>query len=548
MKNILKINKTTTATTSASPLLWRRFRGGLFLVILLGLSSCLNDLNREPFIEVTSVSIFKDAANYPAILAKIYAGLALSGQQGPSGKPDISGIDEGFSSYLRQLWKAQELPTDEAVIGWNDGSLPDYHTMTWSSNNEFITAMYNRIFYQVALANEFIRETTDTKLTERGVASALANDIKAYRAEARFLRALSYWHAIDMFGSVAFVTDADKVGSFLPKQTTREELFTYIESELKAIEADLKPARQNDYARADQGAAWMLLAKLYLNAEVYIGQKKYTECLTYCNKIIAAGYELNPEYRTLFLADNNTSKEIIFPVAFDGTRTKTWGGMTFLCHAPIGGTMKPADFGVNGGWAGLRSTKALANQFPDLTGTIDSRSMFHTDGQNPEISNIFEFKEGLPVTKYKNITTDGKQGSDGKGEFPDTDYPMFRLGDVYLMYAEAVVRGGSGGDVATAANYVNKLRQRAYKGNGGDIAAAALNLDFLLNERARELYWEGHRRTDLIRFGKFTTDEYLWPFKGGKKDGQGVPAHLVLYPIPASDLSANPNLKQNKGY
>jgi starch-binding outer membrane protein, SusD/RagB family len=434
------------------------------------------------------------------------------------------------------------------VIGWNDGSLPDYHTMSWSSNNEFITAMYNRIFYQVALANEFIRETTDEKLTERGVATALSNDIKAYRAEARFLRALSYWHAIDMFGSVPFVTEADKVGSFLPKQISRAELFTYLESELKAIEGDLKPARQNDYARADQGAAWMLLAKLYLNAEVYIGQAKNTECVTYCNKIIAAGYELNSEYRTLFLADNNTSKEIIFPVAFDGTRTKTWGGMTFLCHAPIGGTMKPADFGVNGGWAGLRTTKGLTNQFPDLTGAMDSRSMFHTDGQNAEIANIFEFKDGYPATKYKNVTSEGKQGSDGKGEFPDTDYPMFRLADVYLMYAEAVVRGGTGGDVATATNYVNKLRQRGYKGNGGDIASSALNLDFILSERARELYWEGHRRTDLIRFGKFTNDTYLWPFKGGKKDGQAVPDFLVLYPIPASDLSANPNLVQNKGY
>ena len=516
------------------------------MTAMLTVSSCVQDLDRQPFYDVTSATVYNDPANYKKILAKVYAGLAVSGQQGPAGQPDISGIDEGFSTYLRQYWKAQELPTDEAVIGWNDGSLPDYHRMTWTSGNEFIAAMYNRLYYQIALCNEFIRETSDEKLSSRGISGTTATDAKAYRAEVRFLRALSYYHALDMFGNVPFVTENDAVGSFLPKQTTRAELFNYVESELKAIENDLVAARQNEYGRADKAAAWTLLTKLYLNAQVYIGQAKYTEAITYASKVIGAGYTLDPEYRKLFLADNNKSPEMIFPVTFDGQNTKTYGGMTFLVHAPVGGSMNPADFGINGGWGGVRTTKNIVNLFGDPSGKTDKRAMFYTTGQNLEIADISTFTDGYAITKYKNITSGGAKGSDLTGDFVDTDFPLFRLADVYLMYAEAVVRGGSGGTTALALQYVNALRQRAYGNATGNVTA--LTLDFILQERARELYWEGHRRTDLIRFGKFTDASYVWPWKGNVKDGKGVADNLNLFPIPATDIVANPNLKQNPGY
>jgi hypothetical protein len=512
-------------------------------VTLISVTSCIKDLDRVPYVEVTSATVYNDAKNYKPILAKLYAGLAVSGQQGPSGKPDISGIDEGFSTYLRQYWKAQELPTDEAVIGWNDGSLPDYHEMDWTSSNEFISAMYNRIYYQLGVCNEFIRETAETKLSSRGINAA---DIKPMRAEARFLRALSYYHALDMFGAVPFVTEEDGVGAFLPRQASKVEIFNYIESELKAIDGDLVAARQNEYGRADKAAAWSLLAKMYLNAQTYIGQPKYSECVEQCKKVVAAGYTLEPTYQGMFLADNNNSKEMIFPIAFDGTRTKTWGGMTFLVHAPIGGSMNPALFGVNGGWGGLRTTKAFVSLFTDISGKTDSRAMFYTDGQSLDIAEIGPFKEGYAITKYKNITQSGKAGSDTEGNFPDNDFPVFRLADVYLMYAEAVLRGGAGGDNATALQYVNAIRQRAYKGNSGNLTA--ITLDGILAERGRELYWEATRRTDLIRFGKFTTAAYIWPWKGGVKDGKAVADYLNLFPIPASDIVANPNLKQNIGY
>lgn len=730
----------------------------LILIVLglsFGLTSCFKDLDTIPLDEdeVTSAVVYNDNDSYKRVLAKLYAGLAVSGQEGPAGQPDILGIDEGFSTYLRQYWKAQELSTDEAVVAWNDGNIHDFHQQDWDANNEFITAMYNRIFYQISLCNEFIRETTDEKLDSRGTDAALKAEIATYRAEARFLRALSYYHALDMFRNVPFVTEGDAVGAFFPEQTNAEDLFNYIESELKAIENDLMPPQANEYARADQAAAWTLLAKLFLNSEIYTGKERYADCVTYSEKIINAGYELEPSYQNLFVADNNKANGVIFPVAFDGIRTQTYGGMVFLIHAAVGGSMDPAAFGIDGGWGGIRTTSALVEKFPvvgsgepvvvpnpgntypviyvpgdyqetvygfggwdptntttvlasvndngiyegykyflegsqfkftpepvwdlaygdtdgdgildsdnapnftideegmyrltvnlndlsysiekmdwgligdatpggwdtdtnmawdsdekalvlqlDLTAgsikfrandgwdvnlgdpeldgllgygddnigitsagnyliklyldrpdytysveltSFDSRALFYTDGQSLDIEDIAQFTDGYAITKYKNLNSDGTNASDLA--FVDTDYPLFRLADVYLMYAEAVLRGG-GGDMSTAVDLVNAIRGRAYNGASGNISASDLTLDFILDERARELYWEGQRRTDLIRFGKFSSTDYLWPWKGGVPEGVSTDSHFDVFPIPATDIGANPNLEQNSGY
>ncbi len=517
-------------------------------VVAFGFAACTKDLDRSPFYDVTSASVYNDFANYKQILAKVYAGLAVSGQSGPSGRPDISGIDEGFSTYFRQYWQMQELTTDEAVIAWNDGTIQDLHKMTWTPTNEFITAMYNRFYYQISLANEFIRETSDDKLNSRGITGSNLDDAKRFRAEARFMRALSYSHAIDLFGNIPFVTELDKVGSFFPQQKSRAEVFEYVEGELLDLESQLAEPGQNEYGRADKGAAWMLLANLYLNAKVYTGTERYTDAITYAKKVIGAGYTLEPEYKNLFLADNNLSNEIIFPIVFDGQHTRSFGGMTYLVHAPVGGNMNKEDFGINGGWAGLRTTKNIVNLFPTTDASVDSRGMFHTSGQTLDINDLGTFTEGFPITKFKNVDRNGNMGSDKSGDHPDTDFPLFRLAEAYLIYAEAVVRGGTGGDVATAVGYVNDLRERAYGNTSGNISQGELTLDFLLNERARELNWEAKRRTDLIRFGKYTGSNYLWPWKGGVAEGRAVEDTRVLFPIPSADITANPNLDQNAGY
>ena len=521
----------------------------IFLIVaglIIAFSSCTKDLDTVPLDKkvTTAATVFENPEAYLQVLAKLYAGLAVSGQEGPAGQGDISGIDEGFGQYLRGYWYHQELPTDEAVIGWNDQTIKDFHGQSWGAGDVFIAAMYYRIFYQIAVCNEYIRETTDAKLDGRGVTGDLKAQVQTYHAEARFLRALSYSHAMDLFANVPFVTEDDVVGLFFPPQIQRAELFNYVESELKEIEGQLIEPH-TVYARADKAAAWTLLAKNYLNAEVYTGMARYGECATYAQKVIDAGYQLAPVYANLFLADNDQNNpEQIFSIAFDGINTRTYGGTNFIIHAAVGGSMNPSDFGVGGGWGGIRTTSAFVNKFSDASGNTDRRAMFHTDGQNLEIINIGEFTDGYAITKFKNVTSTGSAGKDI--DYPDTDFPLFRLADVYLMYAEAAVRGAA--DMGMAVTYVNKVRERAYNGTSGNISAGDLTLDFILDERGRELYWECHRRTDLVRHNKLTSAEYVWPWKGGVPQGAATAGKYRIFPLPTADVNANPNLQQNTGY
>ncbi|MBG8555651.1 RagB/SusD family nutrient uptake outer membrane protein [Hymenobacter guriensis] len=523
-----------------------------------GLSSCTKDLDRYPFYDLNTESVYRDPANYIQVLAKLYAGFNLSGQ-GTTGSPDVfegDGLDEGETSYLRAYWYLQELVTDEAVVAWNSGPLQELNKTTWTSSNDLMRNSYTRIFYEITACNEFIRETTDEKLSDRNIAGQDAVNARLFRAEARFLRALAYYHALDLYGNVPLVTEAGVPGNELPKQATRAEVFSYIESELKAIEPLLNKPQQGPYGRADQGAAWALLAKLYLNAQVYTGTARYTDCLTYCNKVLGGGYSLTPEYAHIFMADNGVKarSEIIFPITSDGLASQTYGGTTYLIHAAIGGRMLGSAFGVSSGWAGNRTRKNLPLLFPENAEGFDSRAMFFTIGQNLEINDLTVFTDGYGVTKWSNKKSTGENGTDPTLTFVDTDFPVLRLADVYLMYAEAVLRGGQGGTQAQALTYINDLRDRAFGnkfsgGTAGRITLAELTApNFILDERGRELYWEGTRRTDLIRFGRFTSGSYLWPWKGGLKEGKGVSDNLNLYPIPSTDIVANPTLRQNPGY
>jgi starch-binding outer membrane protein, SusD/RagB family len=416
--------------------------------------------------------------------------------------------------------------------------------------------MYNRIYYQISLANEYIRQTTDERLNDRGESEEVRTKVRTYRAEARFLRALSYFHAMDMFGNVPFVTELDQVGVFLPEQIMRADLFDYIETELLQIKDQMVAPRANEYGRADQGAAWSLLARMYLNAEVYTDLVRWEDALTYSKLVIDAGYELQPVYAHLFNADNNPlanpdSREIIFAVRYDGVHTIGFGGTTFLIKSSLGGDMNSVDYGVNDKWGGHRTTVNVVNRFNYANETIgsydqnDSRAMFYTLDHEVEIQDRTVFSEGYAVEKFTNLKRDGQPGS--SLQYADTDFPLFRLAEMYLIYAEAHIRGG-GGSLDLAVGYINALRNRAFTANPRLITNADLTPNFILDERGRELYWEGHRRTDLIRFNSFAGGSYLWPFKANVVNGGSTNVRNNLFPLPFTDTSANPNLTQNPGY
>ena len=529
------------------------------VILALSLSACMKDLDQEPIDpdSFTEKDVFKNATEAKGALAKIYASMAVTGQKGPSGDGDLANADESSTQFTRVQFYLQESSTDEAIIRWADAGVPDFHNMSWTPSNAFTNGYYNRLGQQIAFANSFIDNAKD-----------LASDpeVAYFIAEARFIRAYAYYNVIDAFGKAPLITSSK--ADLKPAPNSRAELFNFVESELKDLEGKLKAARANEYGRVDVVAAQALLARLYLNAKVYIGQDKYTDCITYAKKVIASSYSLNTTdannngtaYDELFLADNNSNgaqNEFIFLASFDGLNTKTFGGTAFIIHGATGGNMNASSLGINDGWSGLTAPKEFVNKFEvsarnsnnEPTAWKDKRAMFYTDGQTYENTDLKDFtKSGYAITKFKNITSTGAAGKDPEKKFPDTDLPLIRLAEVYLTYAEAVLRGGTGGDRATALGYINQLRTRAYGNASGNIADSNLTLDFILDERARELYWEGLRRTDLIRYGKFTGGSYLWSFKGGAASGVAVPDYRNLYPIPQDALTANENLRQNTGY
>jgi len=524
-----------------------------FLGALIFFTSCTDDLNVTPQDddEFLSEEFFASPDSYKQALAGVYGNLSLTSTTG-TGNSNLQGIDAGTSQYMRTIWYLQDLAADEPIWSYeNDegGAVKAIQRNTWSATNTILLGNFSRLMFTVSLTNEFLRQSTPEMLESRGHTDQVGSEMAAYRAEARLLRALAYYHLMDLYGKAAFVTEDDPVGTYQGPQYERQQLFDFIEAELMAIEGDLVAAKQNEHGRADKAVAWMILAKIYLNAQVYIGQDKNTECITYCNKIIGGGYALAEDYYHNFLADNDSNEgsrdEMIFVAVNNGVTTQNYGATTVIINGEVGSLESNTEELGAQGWGGaLRVRKQFAEKF--LNGDVpstDKRNSMLTEGRDIEITDIGDRDSGYIITKFKNITSDGTPGPDPT--FVDTDFPIFRLGDVYLMFAEAVVRGGSGGTVGEAVGYINALRNRA---GSTTISEGALTLSLLIDERSRELYWEGHRRQDLIRFGLFTGGNYNWVWKGGSANGIALPSHFNVYPIPLNNMTANPNLTQNPGY
>ena len=523
-------------------------------VALLVASACTSDLDVEPLDPTVSTAnrVYADPANYQRALDKIYSVWALSGQDGAGGS-DISDLDAGNTVLFRSWFTLQEQTTDEMKNSWSDPWCLDVNGILWSTTKcEPVEGVYQRCMFIVALTNEFLKNIPNAP---EGV------DKERMAAEARFCRSLAYYILMDMFGIPPFITEEN--WSIAPSQLPRTELFTWIENELTSIRESLPIARQGEYGRADQAAVDALLARMYLNATTYIGMERYTDCIAACNRVIASGYQLADDYAELFMADNGenprANKEIIFPVLFDGQITQSYGMAAVILGSRSSSDFADVPAGISGGWDGFRGTPELVRMFdyednanPKADEILDKRGIFFDKNRSIDITTSVTgtfTTEGWSVYKYTNVKSDGQPGSNTT--FPDTDFPMFRLADIYLMYAEALARGGQGGSMATAVQYVNALRQRAYGDTAHGVTEAWLtenNYRNILDERCRELYWEGTRRTDLIRYGLYTSTDYLWTFKGGVLNGTGVSNRYNVFPIPVTDISVNANLKQNEGY
>ena len=527
------------------------------------MTACVGDLNVTP-IDPNANTVDKVLTSQTALdsyISGVYLGFATSGYYGPNGDPSISGLDGGASQYIRGLYHHEELTTDESLCGWNDQTIKNFHYMNWTTDDTFIYAFYSRIFMQVSAANEFIREMDNVNVDE---------SLKLrYRDEARVLRAIAYYHAIDCFGNVPFATEESVVG-VTPEQIKRADLFVWLENELKdIISSNHLPDRSAVVSgHVSMGAAKFLLAKLYLNAEVFTGTAKWNECASILKDLMDDGYSLHTTsagvysaYQELFLADNDKcTDEIIYAVQQDGVYTQSYGCTNYLIFASTGGTMNVAQIGISSGWGGLRTTPQFVDKFDtakdkryllydEEKSTADVNAMPEgTDKekkaketamdniQKKDIDDVGNFSNGYGFQKFLNMNSDGTPGK-ALG-FVDTDFPMMRYADVLLMAAECQARGAS----IDGLSAFNQVRARA-----GLDPVSQLSLDEILDERARELYQECWRRNDLIRFNKFTSG-YNWQWKGEIKEGKDVDATRKLFPIPDSDRQANSNLEQNPGY
>lgn len=527
-------------------------------------TACIGDLDTLPLnpSDSTSETVYgADESGYIAGLTKLYFNFVSNETT------DLQVSDAGASELVRAFWTVQEVTSDACKCAWeNDAWVRAMNTNTWSdADNDATYAVYVRTLQGIAYTNEYLRQTASDRLSDRGVSSELAAKIQGFRAEARFLRAYFYWMALDVFGDVPFTTENSPFGGGVnPKQASRKDVFDYCISELTALTADDSPmpAARSNYPRADKGAVLGLLARMYLNAEVYTGTPMWQEAKDACEDIFTMGYSLCPEYADLFRGDNGENpealNEVLFGISYDAEQTQSYGGTSYLTLAAIAATDVSSTQminGVNNGWGGIRVPYEYVEKYFNVrnadysAGTYDVNDkrgrMFYIKGRSESMDGaLYVFLNGWSCLKFNNIPHNMDQDSyletAASKAYSDIDFPMIRLGEIYLIYAEACMNLGQAN---TALPKVQELAARA-----GVTAPTSITQEWLIEERARELMWEGHRRTDLIRYGKFTSSSFLWTYKGGSFSGQGFDDHMKIFAIPASELASNPELHQNPGY
>lgn len=527
-------------------------------------TACIGDLDTLPLnpSDSTSETVYgADESGYIAGLTKLYFNFVSNETT------DLQVSDAGASELVRAFWTVQEVTSDACKCAWeNDAWVRAMNTNTWSdADNDATYAVYVRTLQGIAYTNEYLRQTASDRLSDRGVSSELAARIQSFRAEARFLRAYFYWMALDVFGDVPFTTENSPFGGGVnPKQASRKDVFDYCISELTDLAADDSPmpAARSNYPRADKGAVLGLLARMYLNAEVYTGTPMWQKAKDACEDIFTMGYSLCPEYADLFRGDNGENpealNEIIFGISYDAEQTQSYGGTSYLTLAAIAATDVSSTQminGVNNGWGGIRVPYEYVEKYFNVrnadysAGTYDVNDkrgrMFYIKGRSESMDGaLYVFLNGWSCLKFNNIPHNMDQDSylatAASKAYSDIDFPMIRLGEIYLIYAEACMNLGQAN---TALPKVQELAARA-----GVTAPTSITQEWLIEERARELMWEGHRRTDLIRYGKFTSSSFLWTYKGGSFSGQGFDDHMKIFAIPASELASNPELHQNPGY
>ena len=578
---------------------------GAALAAMAGMTSCVGDLDQLPTDPSTIMEpSFKENPREAigAVMAKCYQGLAVSGQTGPDGDCDIKGIDGGTSQYTRGLFMMNEFTTDEVMWVYDDAGVPELIKANWSSDNVVNYGIYSRFYVHIAVCNNFIKVARD--LEKNGVEiggtgpNAISQaEIDQFVLEARALRALSYYNIIDLWGRGVIAWDDMEFGERPEQAESREALYNKVVKDLEEVLAAW-PTNLNAgnvvYGRIGLDAVEALLCRFYLNSKEWTGIDRYSDCYTHAQNIInrhkTGGFEFNGQptglaksYLSLFCGTNKyfmpggalpDQNEILWGIPYDEIYTQPYGGTTFLCNGAVldagsrdlsEGFCNISWYGLGNAWGCMHARQQFAEKFNFIDGSSnDERAyLWLTENAGMKIGNedYADILDGYFSIKFTNLACnpdgtmplwkDPDNGLNRAGVtpivstqyYPNTCLPLIRLADVYLMAAECAVRGA--GDKNEALNLVNALRQRA---NVSLFASGDLTLDNILDERARELYWECTRRTDLIRFGKFTSG-YNWNWKGGAYVGRAIDDKYKLFPLPANVMAIyGSSMVQNPGY
>lgn len=527
------------------------------MVLTMSTTSCVGDLDVTPINPQQTMELDGDA-----LFNKIYASFSLTGQTGPNGNGDIADVDEGRSDYFRTKWYLNEFTSDESHwVYATDAGIPELLHNSWGESCTFSAALYSRLYFTITLCNFYLEQNVQ------------AADAEQRNAEVRFIRALNYYDVMDLYGGGAFT---EKVSSEKAPYYNRQQMFDYVESELKYCAEKMAEPGKTTYGRADRVAAWNLLARLYLNAEVYTGTARWDDAMKYANNVINNGYyhlceegtvnpttgEVYSPYQMLFLADNNKNGaqyENLVVGLFDGLKTKSYGGMTFLVQASYSNKVSTDDYATSGAdnnWGKcIRLRKQLIDKFftntpaeaatlKDMTDAAhDDRALFFNKGIDVSVTGEGNDENlGYSCVKFRNVNSDGSSNADVK--FVNTDLPVMRIAEAYLTYAEASIRKNGAAGNTDAADKINALRKRA-----NATQKNTYTLDDVCDEWSREFWLEGRRRMDLIRFGKFAgQSKYKWEWMGGSYEGNQFPSYMNVFPLPVNELSNNPNLKQNPEY
>ena len=485
-----------------------------------------------------------------SLFKKIYSRLVLTGDVLPYGQGDLKNTDEGFASLYRGMFSLQELGADMLCWIWRDPEVWSLIQNNWDSKNVMSEGLFRRLYYNIWLCNSYLNRAEGQNL------------LATKCAEVRFLRAYFYYYLLDLYGNVPIIIDNTKF--FSTPQSNRTQLYQFVETELIAAEKDMiAPGYKTDYYRLDKAAAWLLLSRLYLNGAVYAAVDDYSKAAQYASKVIKSSYDLASNYKWLFMGDNDQRskvndawKEIIFPIRHEGEATASYCGANYLIGSMSDSDMPPT--GIITSWKCIRSRAQLPRLFFDdpksaVKGTADviavaakdDRALFcnYYNGQEwgYNTNSLDFFYGGWGIQKWTNLMVDGAYVQ-SDSIWVDTDIPLMRKAEAYLNYAEAILRGGNTVDGLSALEAVNVIRQRA-----NATLITSLVLDDILDERGREFYAEGCRRSDLIRFRKFGGNTgYQWELKGGSN--RDFPAYMNLYPIPDKFMNMMYQAVQNEGY